>query len=212
MIASVIGIVLMIVIWRLDVQAKGQTNKMLVDIERSVKESRDYLIRLKEVSRQLEFFQQHVLVEVVDRLLPGKPPSAPAALPTPPAAGALPAVPATIPPTEKAALPAAALRSGENSLTTLLKYGSVVAKLFAYQRKKKEKDNFVSAKWFREVVLKDKPGEQKAFQEAIDKGLIKTYKVANPKKPEYPTTACKVDESNPVVKDILKTTGGGEGV
>jgi hypothetical protein len=211
MIVSVVSFGFMYWVWRLDLRAKDQTKKMLVDIARSVKESQAYLIRLKEMWGQIQILQG-VLVEVVERLLPGKPPSAPAAPPTPPAAGPLPAVPATIPPTEKATPPAAALRPEEESLTTLLKYGSIVAKLFAYQRKKKEKENFVSAKWFREVVLNDKPGEQKTFQEAIDKGLIKTYKVANPKKPEYPTTACAVDEKNPIVGEILKRFGGGEGV
>lgn len=79
-------------------------------------------------------------------------------------------------------------------------YDPIIFRLYELERKKA----FVSARWFREVVLAGKGREQSIFQEAINKGLIRLYKVKNPDKPDFPTTACAVNKKHPLVGEILE--------
>jgi hypothetical protein len=70
---------------------------------------------------------------------------------------------------------------------------------------------FVALKWFRDVAL---PGEslewaqsdslrQDLLREAIEKRLILTSKVPNPKSPQFPVTAIRLNRLLPDVQAIL---------
>jgi hypothetical protein len=70
---------------------------------------------------------------------------------------------------------------------------------------------FVALKWFRDIVL---PGEglawtqsvsdrQQVLKEAIDRRLLLTSKVPNPKAPQFPVTAIRLNRMLPDVQVIL---------
>jgi len=70
---------------------------------------------------------------------------------------------------------------------------------------------FVALKWFRDIVL---PGEglawtssvsdrQQVLKEAIDRRLLLTSKVPNPKAPQFPVTAIRLNRMLPEVQVIL---------
>ena len=63
---------------------------------------------------------------------------------------------------------------------------------------------FLSAKFLREKMFSGDPAAQEALQFALDHGLLKTYKVENPKNPSWPTTACRLNRSHGMVEKILK--------
>jgi hypothetical protein len=70
---------------------------------------------------------------------------------------------------------------------------------------------FVSLKWFRDSALpaggyqwaKSDQNRQDVLRDAIAKRLILTSKVANPKDPQFPVTAIRVNRSIPEVQKIL---------
>ena len=69
---------------------------------------------------------------------------------------------------------------------------------------------FVSLKWFRDAVLPavrpewaDSDVRNTALREALDKRLILTSKVPNPKSPEFPVTAIRVNRSLAETRAIL---------
>jgi hypothetical protein len=84
---------------------------------------------------------------------------------------------------------------------------------------KAEKDpqlGFVSLKWFRDTYLPQQgypwaaiPDErQRALVNAIDRNWILTSKVANPKNPQFPVTAIKVNRPSPEVHSVLEREPG----
>jgi hypothetical protein len=84
---------------------------------------------------------------------------------------------------------------------------------------KAEKDpqlGFVSLKWFRDTYLPQQgypwaaiPDErQRVLVNAIDRNWILTSKVANPKNPQFPVTAIKVNRPLPEVHSILEQEPG----
>ena len=69
------------------------------------------------------------------------------------------------------------------------------------------KFRFFSVKFLREKVFKSDPAVQEALQFAIDQGILETYELKNPANPSWPTTACRLNRSHPVIRDILGETG-----
>ncbi|MBZ5728767.1 MAG: hypothetical protein LAP87_27780 [Acidobacteriia bacterium] len=70
--------------------------------------------------------------------------------------------------------------------------------------------SFVALKWFRDSVLPavrpewaDSDGRNAALRDAIERRLILTSRVPNPKSPEFPVTAIRVNRSLPEVQAIL---------
>jgi hypothetical protein len=69
--------------------------------------------------------------------------------------------------------------------------------------------NFVALKWFRDVVLPgvrpDMSAEERnlVLRDAIEKRLVLTSKVSNPKSPEFPVTALRLNRSLPETQAIL---------
>ena len=73
--------------------------------------------------------------------------------------------------------------------------------------------NFVSLKWFRDSVLpavcpewKNPEARNQILREAIERRLVLTSKVPNPKSPEFPVTALKLNRSLPEVQTALGGT------
>ncbi len=75
---------------------------------------------------------------------------------------------------------------------------------------------FVSLKWFRDSFLPHQglqwaaapEHRHKALVEAINKNWILTTKVANPKNPQFPVTAIRLNRLLPEVRKILDQDGG----
>lgn len=75
--------------------------------------------------------------------------------------------------------------------------------------------SFVALKWFRDTVLTSEgftwavvdSERQAALRRAIDNRLILTSKVSNPKSPQFPVTAIRLNRLMPEVKSILETPG-----
>lgn len=73
---------------------------------------------------------------------------------------------------------------------------------------------FVALKWFRDTALpaegfswaNDYSARQTTLREAIEKRLILTSKVPNPKSPQFPVTAVRLNRLMPEVKTILGET------
>ncbi|MEQ1931791.1 MAG: hypothetical protein ABL957_14840 [Parvularculaceae bacterium] len=71
--------------------------------------------------------------------------------------------------------------------------------------------DFISLKWFRDTALlnedfdwaADEAARHNALAAAIDRRLILTKKVRNPKSPQFPVTAIYLNRSAPEVKAIL---------
>jgi len=71
---------------------------------------------------------------------------------------------------------------------------------------------FVALKWFRDQVLpavrpewSEPETRTGVLREAIEKGLVLTNKVPNPKSPAFPVTAVRVNRSLPETAEILGT-------
>jgi hypothetical protein len=71
--------------------------------------------------------------------------------------------------------------------------------------------DFVALKWFRDVVLPGVRPEMSSeernlvLREAIEKRLVLTNKVPNPKSPQFPVTALRLNRSLPETQAILGT-------
>ena len=71
--------------------------------------------------------------------------------------------------------------------------------------------DFISLKWFRDVFLPSEKFEwaaldsarQAALRQAIDRRLILTSKVQNPKSPQFPGTAIRLNRLLPEVQTML---------
>jgi hypothetical protein len=78
--------------------------------------------------------------------------------------------------------------------------------------------DFVALKWFRDVVLpavrpewSDADARNNALRDAIDRGLVRTNKVPNPKSPSFPVMAVRLNRSADEVCAILGASGGEAG-
>lgn len=69
------------------------------------------------------------------------------------------------------------------------------------------RNRFLSVRMLREKAFGDEPDSQEALQIAIDRKMLSTHYVDNPKNPQFPTLACKLNSEHPVVKEILKAIG-----
>lgn len=61
--------------------------------------------------------------------------------------------------------------------------------------------SFLGLKYLTQTLLPDK---KTMVAVAIERGILSTYKVDNPAKKEFPTTACRLNHDDPVVKKSLK--------
>jgi hypothetical protein len=68
-------------------------------------------------------------------------------------------------------------------------------------------NRFLSVKHLRETVFKNEPDSQEALQVAIDKEMLSTYYHDNPKNPQFPTLACKLNSEHPVIREIIQAIG-----
>jgi hypothetical protein len=66
---------------------------------------------------------------------------------------------------------------------------------------------FLSVKMLREKVFGDEPDSQEALQIAIDRKMLSTYYIDNPKNPQFPTLACELNREHPVIKEIIQAIG-----
>ncbi|HYY72102.1 MAG TPA: hypothetical protein VE778_00775 [Candidatus Bathyarchaeia archaeon] len=72
---------------------------------------------------------------------------------------------------------------------------------------------FVALKWFRDTALPSEGfswanedfARQNVLREAIDRRLILTSKVPNPRSPQFPVTAIRLNRLMPEVKEVLGT-------
>jgi hypothetical protein len=77
--------------------------------------------------------------------------------------------------------------------------------------------HFVSLKWFRDVALaaeelewnKSSSARDAQVRDAIQRGIVLTSKVPNPKKPEFPVTSIRLNRSAPEVRTALLTPSKG---
>jgi len=70
------------------------------------------------------------------------------------------------------------------------------------------KNRFLSVKNLREKRFAQNQTLQDAFQSALNSGMLETYYVDNPRNPEWPTKACRVNRTNETVKEILALQTG----
>jgi hypothetical protein len=78
--------------------------------------------------------------------------------------------------------------------------------------------DFVALKWFRDAVLpavrpewSDADARNNALRDAIDRGLVRTNKVPNPKSPLFPVTAVRLNRSDEKVCAVLGSDGSEAG-
>jgi hypothetical protein len=78
--------------------------------------------------------------------------------------------------------------------------------------------DFVALKWFRDAVLpavrpewSDADARSNALRDAIDRGLVRTNKVPNPKSPSFPVTAVRLNRSADEACAILGASSGEAG-
>lgn len=64
---------------------------------------------------------------------------------------------------------------------------------------------FVSVKWLREKKFADDPDSQAIMQAAIDKELLLTERIPNPRDPKYPILTCKLNREHQIVKEVLES-------
>ena len=71
--------------------------------------------------------------------------------------------------------------------------------------------DFIALKWFRDTALAGEgfawvavqSTRHEVLREAIDRRLILTHKVANPKSPQFPVTAIRLNRQMPEVEAVL---------
>lgn len=70
------------------------------------------------------------------------------------------------------------------------------------------KYGFFGAHLLRNQVFGADPAEAEAFQYCIELGMIELYKVPNPRDPDYPVTACRLNMAHPDVRQFLAAKRG----
>ena len=68
-------------------------------------------------------------------------------------------------------------------------------------------NRFLSVKMLREKVFQNEPELQEALQIAIDRKMLSTHYVDNPKNPQFPTLACQLSLEHPAVREIIRAIG-----
>ncbi len=66
---------------------------------------------------------------------------------------------------------------------------------------------FISVKWLRETKFKNDSEYKNALQIAIERRLLSTYTIDNPRKPQYPVLCCKLNKEHPIVSKALSILG-----
>jgi hypothetical protein len=77
---------------------------------------------------------------------------------------------------------------------------------------------FVALKWFRDVALPaDAPAwaqsvdvRSNVLRDAIERRMVLTGRIPNPKSPQFPVTTIKLNRLNPEVRTVLGSAGSGE--
>jgi hypothetical protein len=80
-------------------------------------------------------------------------------------------------------------------------FSSTLSRLVAWFNDNQSRQSFWSAKLIREKVFRNDAGLLEAFQSAIDQGILETYRVDNPKRPAFPTTAVRLNKQHPYFKN-----------
>lgn len=63
--------------------------------------------------------------------------------------------------------------------------------------------NFLSVKWLHEKKFAQDLAMREALQIALDKSLLLTERIANPKNPDRPVLTCKLNQAHPLVAQAL---------
>lgn len=63
---------------------------------------------------------------------------------------------------------------------------------------------FLSVKWLQRRVFAGEPAFQEALRVAIEREIVRTYSLPNPRRPGFPTLCCAVNREHPVVRRFLK--------
>jgi uncharacterized LabA/DUF88 family protein len=65
--------------------------------------------------------------------------------------------------------------------------------------------NFVAVSHFLNNIVEGLfPAKSRAFNNAVEQGLIELHTIANPKNPEHPTKCCRLKKDNPRVSELLR--------
>jgi len=80
-----------------------------------------------------------------------------------------------------------------------------MSRVFRWILRNEGKYDFIGVHFLRATIFRVDPAAQEALQDAIDRNLLTLYKVDNPEKPEWKTTACKLNRDHPEVKRILSS-------
>lgn len=81
-----------------------------------------------------------------------------------------------------------------------------VPRLLQWMNHNRRNFDFYSAKFLREKVFRKDPDMQSALQFGIDSGLLETYEVDNPKHPEFPTTAVRINHEHALYKKFVRSS------
>jgi len=65
------------------------------------------------------------------------------------------------------------------------------------------KYQFFGVKFLRDTIFKTDPASQAALQDAIEREMVLLYSVDNPEKPEWKTTACRLNLKHPITRKVL---------
>jgi len=68
-----------------------------------------------------------------------------------------------------------------------------------------DSNKYMSVKWLMEKRFAEAPKLQEALQAAIDKKILRMHFIDNPRKPEFPTLCCKLNEDNKIVMGTLES-------
>lgn len=76
-----------------------------------------------------------------------------------------------------------------------------------YDIENSRKLGFISVKWLRGKKFKNNSEYQNALQIAIERKLLSTYTINNPRKPQYPVLCCMLNKEHPIVSQALNILG-----
>ena len=74
-----------------------------------------------------------------------------------------------------------------------------LSKMYALERT----HEFLSLRWLMEKRFAAEPDSRLFLQIALNKGFLEKYSLSNPKNPSYPTTCCRLNQSQSVVKAAI---------
>lgn len=82
---------------------------------------------------------------------------------------------------------------------TLLEYAPFIRVIHNLEKS----HGFLSVRWLREKYFAGSPASQEALQIALDRSMLLTERIPNPKNPKGMTLTCRLNPDHPVVKEVL---------